>query len=75
MTLLGGALAGFLGEPSVFRIPPPWVIGAYGGCMFFIAAASVEFYEPKSWRSAVPGGVFVAAGLVPSSVIFLRLLG
>ncbi len=54
---------------------PVWIILTYGGCMFSIALAVLEFYRPGRWLRALAGGFFAAGGIMFSAVFWFSLLG
>ena len=54
---------------------PLWVILTYGGCMFAIATAALEFYRPGDGGRAALAGLFAAAGFLLSSVFWYSLIG
>lgn len=54
---------------------PLWIILTYGGCMFAAAVMVLLWYRPRSWHRAVLAGIFTAAGMLLSGVIWYALLG
>jgi len=54
---------------------PLWIILTYGGCMFSIAMAALEFYRPGDWIRSLLGGFFAAGGVMFSAVFWFALLG
>jgi len=65
----------YVTEGPVLSNTPLWVVGAYGGCMFFIGAAAVELYERGSLGRAVLGGAVAGAGIMLSGVLSVWMLG
>ena len=64
----------YVTEGPVLSNTPLWIVATYGGCIFSIAAAAVEFYEEGAPGRAVLGGAFAAAGILLSGVIFFWML-
>ena len=54
---------------------PLWIIFTYGGCMFAIASSAVLLYRPQAWGRAMMAGLFTAAGIMFSGVLWFELLG
>lgn len=65
----------YVTEGPMLSNTPLWIVGTYGGCMFFIAAAGTEFYQEGRPGRAVVGGAFAAAGIMLSGAFFFWLAG
>ncbi len=52
---------------------PVWIILTYGGCMFSIGTMAWVWYREGAWGRAIVAGIFAAAGIAYSALVFYQI--